>query len=139
MDNKTYDKNGSLMLFYMCSKEDIDLLMTLISRGSLEYIQLLRDIVKDDLALLKLFDVMSGARVQFPERKKIYKTLEKVVIYNYCKSQGFSEASYIFMAKQYNKRIPQTKSIVRTIQKFLDSNTNEGFEDEDFEGDNDDV
>lgn len=128
MDNKVYEKAGSLTLFYKCGKENIDLLMSLLCRGNNEYIQLLRDVVKDDVALLELFDVMSGQRVQFPERKKIYKTLEKVIIYNYCRSQNFSEASYIAMTKQYNKRLPQTKSIVSTIQKFLDSNTNEEFE-----------
>lgn len=136
---KIYDECGSLMLFHKCTEKDIDLLMTLISRGNNEYIQLLREVVKDDMSLIKLFDVMSGQKVQFPERRKIYKTLEKVFIYNYCKSQNFSEDSYVFMAKQYNKRIPQTKAIVNTMQRFIDSNTNEGFEDEDiFEGENTD-
>jgi len=133
-DNKVYEEIGSLLLFNKASKNDIDLLMTLLCRGSNEYISLLRSVVKDDFSLLKLFDVMSGQRVQFPERKKIYKTLEKVFIYNYCKAHNFSESSYIFMAKEYGKRIPQTKAIVATMQRFIDSNTNEGFEEEDFEG-----
>ena len=133
-DNKVYEEIGSLLLFNKASKNDIDLLMTLLCRGSNEYISLLRSVVKDDFSLLKLFDVMSGQKVQFPERKKIYKTLEKVFIYNYCKAHNFSESSYIFMAKEYGKRIPQTKAIVATMQRFIDSNTNEGFEEEDFEG-----
>ena len=81
---------------------------------------------------------MSGQKVQFPERRKIYKTLEKVFIYNYCKAHNFSESSYLFMAKQYNKRIPQTRAIVNTMQRFIDAKTNEGFEDEDFEGEDQD-
>ena len=133
-DNKVYEEIGSLLLFNKASKNDIDLLMTLLCRGSNEYISLLRSVVKDDFNLLKLFDVMSGQKVQFPERKKIYKTLEKVFIYNYCKSQNFSDESFVFMAKQYGKRIPQTRAIVNTMQRFIDANTNEGFEDEDFEG-----
>ena len=138
MDSKVYDEYGSLMLFNKCTKEDIDLLMLLISRGNNSYIQLLREIVNNDLELIKLFDVMSGQKVQFPERRKIYKTLEKVFIYNYCKAHNFSESSYIFMAKQYNKRIPQTRAIVNTMQRFIDAKTNEGFEDEDFEGEDQD-
>ena len=138
MDSKIYDEYGSLMLFNKCTKEDIDLLMLLISRGNNSYIQLLREIVDDDLELIKLFDVMSGQKVQFPERWKIYKTLEKVFIYNYCKAHNFSESSYLFMAKQYNKRIPQTRAIVNTMQRFIDAKTNEGFEDEDFEGEDQD-
>ena len=42
------------------------------------------------------------------------------------------------MAKQYNKRIPQTRAIVNTMQRFIDAKTNEGFEDEDFEGEDQD-
>ena len=133
-DSKVYEEIGSLLLFNKASKNDIDLLMTLLCRGSNEYISLLRGVVKDDFSLLKLFDVMSGQKIQFPERKKIYKTLEKVFIYNYCKAHDFSEQSYIFMAKEYGKRIPQTKAIVATMQRFIDANTNEGFEEEDFEG-----
>ena len=55
MDSKIYDEYGSLMLFNKCTKEDIDLLMLLISRGNNSYIQLLREIVNDDLELIKLF------------------------------------------------------------------------------------
>lgn len=132
-NNKVYDEYGSLLLFSKASQKDLDLLMTLLCRGNNEYIALLREVVKDDMSLIKLFDIMSGQKVQFPERKKLYKTLEKVFIYNYCKSRNFSDDSYVFIAKQYNKRIPQTKAIVATMQKFIDSNTNKGFEDEDFE------
>ena len=133
-DNKIYNEYGSLMLFNKVSDKDIDLLMTLICRGQNQYLQLLREVVKDDMSLIKLFDVMSGQKVVFPERRKIYKTLEKVFIYNYCKSQNFYDESFVFMAKQYGKRIPQTRAIVNTMQRFIDANTNEGFEDEDFEG-----
>lgn len=136
-EDKVYNECGSLMLFSKVSEADIDLMMMLICRGQNKYIQLLREVVKDDISLLKLFDVMSGQKIIFPERRKIYKTLEKVFIYNYCKSQGFSENSYVFIAKQFGKRIPQTKSIVKTIQSFINANSNEGFEDEDFEGDKD--
>lgn len=137
-EKKIYDELGSLMLFNKVQSKDIDLLLTLICRGQNQYLQLLRSVVKDDMSLIKLFDVMSGQKVQFPERRKIYKTLEKVFIYNYCKSQNFSDDSYVFMAKQYNKRIPQTRAIVNTMQRFIDSNTNDGFEDKDFEGENQD-
>lgn len=134
-DDKIYDEYGSLMLFNKVSDKDIDLLMMLICRGQNSYLRLLREVVKDDMSLIKLFDVMSGQKVQFPERRKIYKTLEKVFIYNYCKSRNFSDDSFVFMAKQYGKRIPQTRAIVNTMQRFIDSNTDEGFEEDDiFEG-----
>lgn len=142
MDNtkneKLYDEYGSLLLFNKLSSQDLDLLLKLLCKNQdSSYLYLLREIVKDDVSLIKLFDVMSGQKVQFPERRKIYKTLEKVLIYNYCKSQNFSEISIVSMAKQYGKRIPQTRAIINTMQKFIDAKTNEGFEDEDFEGDSD--
>ena len=134
-ENKIYNEYGSLMLFNKVSDKDIDLLMKLICRGQNSYLRLLREVVKDDMSLIKLFDVMSGQKVQFPERRKIYKTLEKVFIYNYCKSRNFSDDSFVFMAKQYGKRIPQTRAIVNTMQRFIDSNTDEGFEEDNvFEG-----
>ena len=134
-EDKIYDEYGSLMLFNKVSDKDIDLLMMLICRGQNSYLRLLREVVKDDMSLIKLFDVMSGQKVQFPERRKIYKTLEKVFIYNYCKSRNFSDDSFVFMAKQYGKRIPQTRAIVNTMQRFIDSNTDEGFEEDNvFEG-----
>ena len=134
-DDKIYDEYGSLMLFNKVSDKDIDSLMKLICRGQNSYLRLLREVVKDDMSLIKLFDVMSGQKVQFPERRKIYKTLEKVFIYNYCKSRNFSDDSFVFMAKQYGKRIPQTRAIVNTMQRFIDSNTDEGFEEDNvFEG-----
>ena len=71
-DNKVYEEIGSLLLFNKASKNDIDLLMTLLCRGSNEYISLLRSVVKDDFSLLKLFDVMSGQKVQFPESENKY-------------------------------------------------------------------
>ena len=123
-----YNECGSLMLFNKATNEDIDLLITLLCRGNNSYIELLRNIINDNMSLLKLFDCMSGQKVQFPDRKKIFKTLEKVFIYNYCKQRNFSETSYIAMSKQYGKRIPQTKAIVNTMQKFIDSNTNKDFE-----------
>lgn len=138
MANKLYDEYGSLMLFNKASSKDIEILMNLLCRGQYQYLTLLREVVKDDESLIKLFDVMSGQKVQFPERRKIYKTLEKVFIYNYCKSQDFSEESYIFMAKQYGKRIPQTKAIVNTMKRYLDSNCSIEISDEELEGENQD-
>ena len=87
------------------------------------------------MALIKLFDVMSGQRINFPERRKIYKTLEKAVIYNYCKERNFSDSSFLLMAKMFKKRVPQTKAMVNTMQRFIDANNNSEFENEDFEGD----
>lgn len=133
MDRKLHDETGSLLLFNKVEKRDIDLLLTLLCRGRYDYLMLLRDVVKDDVQLVKLFDVMAGTQIQFPERRKIYKTLEKVVIYNYCKDRDFSEDSIFIMAKQYQKRIPQVRAAINTMQNFLssskDSNKDDLFED----------
>lgn len=130
-EKKLYDEAGSLLLFSKATKKDIDLLLTLLSVDKYDYIDILRVIFKDDIKLIKFLDIMAGQKVHFLERRKVYKTLEKVVIYNYCKSRNFSEDSFKTMAKQYDKRIPQVKSIISTVDKFLASETNEGFNIED--------
>ena len=121
MDGKIYDELGCLLLFSKASKEDIDLLLDLISNEKYSYLVILRDLVKDDTALIKLFDVMAGKRVPFPKRRKMYKTLERITIYNFCLKRGFSEESYKSVSKQFNKRVPQVKAIVATMQKFIDN------------------
>ena len=118
--NKVYDELGSLLLFSSASSKDVDLLVKIIARGRYSYVALLRELVKDDASLLKLLDVMASLRVQFPDRRKIYKCLEKVTIYNFCSSRNFSEESYRIMSKQYKKRVPQVKAIVETMRKFLE-------------------
>ena len=121
MDDKLYDELGSLLLFSKAKQEDVDLLIQLLARGKYSYIDLLRELVASDVDLIKLLDVMAGLRVQFPDRRKVYKTLEKVFIYNYCKNRNFSEDSYKSMSKQYRKRVPQVKAIVATMQRFIDN------------------
>lgn len=122
MDNrKIFDECGSLLLFNKASKEDIELLLLLVARGKYCYIDILRELVSSDRELIKLLDVMAGVRIQFPDRRKIYKTLEKVFIYNYCKARDFSEESYKSIAKQYQKRVPQVKAIVDTMNRFLEA------------------
>lgn len=120
--NKVYDECGSLLLFSKATDEDIDLLIRLIARGRYSFIALLRELVADDVSLVELLDAMSGIKTVFPERRKIYKTLEKIFIYNFCAKRKFTEASYKIMSKQYKKRVPQVKAIVATMQKFIDSN-----------------
>ena len=125
MDNKIYDELGSLLLFSKATEEDIDLLLQLLAKGRYSYIDLLRELVVNDMALVKLLDVMAGMKAQFPERRKIYRTLERIFIYNFCKKRNFSESSYKIMSKQYGKRVPQVKAIVATMQKFIDSQDDE--------------
>lgn len=117
--DKIFDEKGSLLLFRKATDKDIDLMLTLMSSEKYEFITLLREVVDDDTEMLKFLDMMSGARVLFPERRKIYKTLEKVFMYNYIKAHNFSRSSYIAMAKQYDKRVTQVKAIIETMLKTL--------------------
>lgn len=118
-NEKVFDEKGSLLLFRKATKEDIDLMLKLMSSERYEFISLFRDIIDDDLSLIKLLDMMSGNKITFPERRKIYKTLEKVFIYNYIKAHNFSNQSYVAVAKQYGKRTTQVKAIVDTMVRFL--------------------
>ena len=132
-EEKLFDEKGSLLLFRKATEEDIDLMLKLMSSERYEFITILRDMIPDDRDLLKLLDMMSGAKVVFPERKKIYKTLEKVFIYNYVSSRGFSQQSYVVMAKQYKKRVTQVKAMVDTMVRFLKRNGEEVLDETDLE------
>ena len=134
-EEKLFDERGSLLLFRKATEDDIDLMLKLMSSERYEFITILRDMIPDDRDLLKLLDMMSGAKVIFPERKKIYKTLEKVFIYNYVSSRGFSQQSYVIMAKQYKKRVTQVKAIVDTMVRFLKRNEDDNLEEIDLEED----
>lgn len=120
-EEKIYDELGSLLLFNKATEDDIDLLMQLVARGKYGYLELLNELVSSPEAFICLLDVMAGVKTVFPERRKLYKTLEKVFIYNYCADRGFSEDSYKVMSKQYGKRVPQVKAIVATMEKFLET------------------
>ena len=132
-EEKLFDEKGSLLLFRKATEEDIDLMLKLMSSERYEFITILRSMIPDDRDLLKLLDMMSGAKVIFPERKKIYKTLEKVFIYNYVSSRGFSQQSYVVMAKQYKKRVTQVKAMVDTMVRFLERNGEEVLDETDLE------
>lgn len=139
MDKNLFDEPGSIMLYNKISQEQMDLFIAMIARGKYEYINLLKGIFDNDFLLLEALDVLAGQRMVIPDRRKIYKTLEKVFIYTYCKARGFSEESYKSIAKQYNKRGPQVKAMVETMQKFIDSGTNEGFPEDLFDNDLDTI
>lgn len=134
-EERLFDEKGSLLLFRKATEDDIDLMLKLMSSERYEFITVLRSMIPDDRDLLKLLDMMSGAKVIFPERKKIYKTLEKVFIYNYVSSRGFSQQSYVIMAKQYKKRVTQVKAMVDTMVRFLERNGESVLEETDFEED----
>lgn len=119
-DEKIFDEKGSLLLFRKATEEDIDLMLKLMSSEKYEFLTILRTVVLSDIDLVKLLDMMSGAKVTFPERRKVYKTLEKVFIYNYVKERDFSQQSYVAMAKQYGKRVTQVKAIVETMIRVLE-------------------
>ena len=67
-EEKLFDEKGSLLLFRKATEDDIDLMLKLMSSERYEFITVLRSMIPDDKDLLKLLDMMSGAKVIFPER-----------------------------------------------------------------------
>lgn len=127
---KIFDEKGSLLLFRKATEEDIDIMLRLMSSDKYEFISILRSVIHDDVDLLKLLDMMSGSKVVFPDRRKVYKTLEKVFIYQYVKERGFSQQSFVSMAKQYDKRVTQVKAIVDTMRRTLEKDEEDNSEDD---------
>lgn len=125
-EEKIFDEKGSLLLFREATSEDIDLLLKMISSDKYAFIALMRRVINNDRTLLKMLDVLSGYKVTFPERRKIYKTLEKIFIYQYVKNHDYSHNAYVLISKQYNKRVTQVKSIVETMDRLINSDFTDG-------------
>lgn len=110
---------GNLVSFRNMNQEQIELFIKLISDESSYLFQVLFNVLEDDDAALQLIDIFAGQKVQFPSRKKIYKLLERIKIYTYVKSKGYSQESIQLLAKQYKRRNSQIKSYVDRIDYLL--------------------
>ena len=85
------------------------------------FLRVLYNIVDDKTLILKILDAFEGQRIYFPDRKKIFKTMERVVIYNYIVNHNYSEESYSAMSKQFSKRVSQIRNIVDRINSIKKS------------------
>lgn len=118
MDEVDYSV-GNLLPFRNLTKEQKELFIKLISDDYSYIFQILFNIIEDDQKTLELLDILSGQRIQFPPRKKLYKLLEKIQMYTYSKHRNFSEESFKTQSKIYKKRISQIKNIVNRIDYLL--------------------
>ena len=110
---------GILVSFRNMNQEQVELFIKLISDESSYLFQVLFNVLEDDDAALQLIDIFAGQKIQFPSRKKIYKLLERIKIYTYVKSKGYSQESIQLLAKQYKRRNSQIKSYVDRIDYLL--------------------
>lgn len=116
------DKNklvGNLLKYKSIKKEDIDLFLILLFNNKYKLLAPLRDIIDDDIKFLEILDLFAGSRIWFPERLRSYRNLERATTYNYLKERNFSPEAYKSVAKQIDKRIIQTKSLMETIDATL--------------------
>ena len=96
---------GSLSTFRDLSDEQKNLFIKLVSDDCSSVFQVLFNIIDDNLLTLELIDIFAGEKISFPNRKKLYKILEKIQIYTFIKSKGYSQESYQLLAKQYKRRM----------------------------------
>jgi hypothetical protein len=112
---------GNLLKYRNISEEDIDLYLALITNNSrYRFLLPLRDIVDDDQKFLQILDLFAGTRMWFPDRIRTYRYLERATTYNYLKDRNFSPDAYKTIAKQIDKRVTQTKSLMTTIEATLE-------------------
>ena len=110
---------GSLSTFRDLSDEQKNLFIKLVSDDCSSVFQVLFNIIDDNLLTLELIDIFAGEKISFPNRKKLYKILEKIQIYTFIKSKGYSQESYQLLAKQYKRRISRIKSVVDRVNFLL--------------------
>jgi len=112
---------GCLSAFRNLNEEQKNLFIKLISDDCSYVFQILFNVIDNNLLTLELLDILSGIKINFPNRKKMYKLLEKIQIYTYINSKGRTPESYQLLAKQYKKRISQIKAIVDRIDYLLNN------------------
>ena len=112
---------GNLLKYRNINKTDIDLYLTLIvSNSKYRFLLPLRHIIDDDQKFLQILDLFAGSRIWFPDRVRTYRYLEKAATYNYLRERDFSPAAYKTVAKQIDKRVTQTKSLMTTVDTTLE-------------------
>ena len=69
--------------------------------------------------LLMYFDCMSGTTIKIPKREEVFKTVNYIKIYHYCKKRKFSNESYERAAKIFGRRVNQIRKLVKDIIETL--------------------
>ena len=113
------DEIGCLSLYKNLTEEQYKLFITLLGLEGNEVIKIIDSISENPKLTLQLMDVLAGERFMFPDRKRVFKVLEKVNIYTYVKSRGFSDEAYLSMAKETGKRAAQLKNMVEVIERNI--------------------
>lgn len=129
MDNKLEEKKDEFPIGCLVEFKDIDynqreLLIKLLSKEHSYVFQVLYNIIEDDALVLELIDIFADKRIKFPSRKKVYKMLEKIKIYNYAKQHNYSDTSINVLAKQYKKRPSQIRTLINRIDESLNKKYN---------------
>lgn len=112
---------GSLIAYRNITDEQRNLFIKLLSDECGYQFNLLYNILEDNILFLQIIDSFANIKLVFPNRKKMFKLLEKIQIYTFCKSKNFSDDSYKLMAKQYGKRISQIRSIIDRVNFLIDN------------------
>ena len=119
---------GSLLIYRDITEEQKNLFIDFLSTEVSSSFKILFNVIDDDYLVMELLDIFAGKKIQFPDRKKLYKLLEKIKIYTYIKSKNYSPDSYKLLAKQYKKRISQIRSTVERVDYLL-NNRNQNIKD----------
>lgn len=115
---------GKLLAFRDLTEDQKNIFIKLVSSEYSYIFQVLFNIIDDDYLTLELIDILAGQKLQIPNRKKLYKLLEKIKIYTFIKQKNYSSEAYKLLAKQYNIRISQVKSAVSRVEQLLNEHNN---------------
>lgn len=118
LDEPKYDI-GSLLIYKDLNSEQKELFIKLLSDDSSYLFQILFNVIENDYKVLQLIDLFAGQKIQFPDRKKVHRLLEKIKIYTFVKHSNNKDNACKLLAKQYNKRILQIRTIVDRIDYLL--------------------
>jgi hypothetical protein len=68
---------------------------------------------------LQFLDLLAGTNLKIPNRKNLYRDLEYIKIYNYCKVRNFTVESMVNAAKLYEIGLVNVKKALIKVSKTI--------------------
>lgn len=84
-------------------------------------LRIIRDYLGDEQTI-EFLDVMSGAKIVFPDYKKLSDTFLSVVVNEYHTSMGSDEHNLKFIAKKFGINVPYARKLIMMCDENYDPN-----------------
>jgi len=113
------DNFGSFSVYRGITDEELETFFRLAGLEDCAFLKVIKEYSGDNDLILMLLDAFAGEKIQFPERKKCLRLLDRSFMYNYLKDNSFSKEAYRTVSKQKDKTTLQIKNMVDVVDRNL--------------------